>query len=506
MTSWPLVGRSTELRRVSDLLADPGAGGVVIAGPAGAGKTRLAAECARLADGMAALTIKVSATRSSTAIPFGAVASLLPAEHHPESPVSDDSGRLIRSVIGDLLRQAAGRRLVLVVDDAHLLDDASATLLHRVVDGRVGFVVAVVSAGEQAPDAVVALWKDDLVERLELPPLDAASTQKLLEAVLDGPVDGAAVTYFSDQCQGNALFLRELILSATADRSLRNVHGIWRLSGTPSPSARLVEVVESRLRALTGAERAVLEYVALGEPLGALELDTLLDRRATEQLEKRRLVISALDGRRLEIRLGHPVYGEVVRSRMSAIRKAEVARDLADTIEEAGAHRDDDVLRVATWRLLGGGGSPELMLKAAAVARRNHDLPLAERLARFAADSGAGFEAKLQQAQLAALRGRCAEAEEQLAALAIEAVDDDQRCRVALSRLDSAYMGLRPEDHRVIAEDAEKSVTDPDLRDRIVAHRSWLTLTAEGPRAAAGPSSAPPWVGVPRSVPGSCCW
>jgi hypothetical protein len=46
---WPLVGRAAELADVADAM-DLGAGGVLFAGPAGVGKTRLATECLGLAE------------------------------------------------------------------------------------------------------------------------------------------------------------------------------------------------------------------------------------------------------------------------------------------------------------------------------------------------------------------------------------------------------------------------------------------------------------------------
>ena len=55
--------------------------------------------------------------------------------------------------------------------------------------------------------------------------------------------------------------------------------GIWRLRSELRPTARLVELVALRLGNLTDAERAVLELLALGEPLGQAELAQLADPR-----------------------------------------------------------------------------------------------------------------------------------------------------------------------------------------------------------------------------------
>lgn len=51
------------------------------------------------------------------------------------------------------------------------------------------FVVATVRSGQAAPDAIVALWKDGLAQRIELQPLSPGHVDELLETVLDGPIE-----------------------------------------------------------------------------------------------------------------------------------------------------------------------------------------------------------------------------------------------------------------------------------------------------------------------------
>jgi len=76
---WPFTGREAELRLVGEALADGSTSGVVIAGPAGVGKTRLAAEAAELAAAQGCAVAWVRASRSARSIPLGAFAALLPA-------------------------------------------------------------------------------------------------------------------------------------------------------------------------------------------------------------------------------------------------------------------------------------------------------------------------------------------------------------------------------------------------------------------------------------------
>ena len=69
------MGRDDELGRIAAAVGAGGAG-VVIAGAAGTGKTRLATEAAERSGRTAEW---VRATRSAAAIPLGAFAGLLPA-------------------------------------------------------------------------------------------------------------------------------------------------------------------------------------------------------------------------------------------------------------------------------------------------------------------------------------------------------------------------------------------------------------------------------------------
>ena len=120
--TWPLVGRVTELTQVAAAI-DTGAGGVLFAGPAGVGKTRLAFECLGFTAERGYRPAHVRANRSSATIPYGAFAALLPPATSRES---ESRGDLLRYFAEAILEDPDGRPLLLVVDDAHDLDDPSA--------------------------------------------------------------------------------------------------------------------------------------------------------------------------------------------------------------------------------------------------------------------------------------------------------------------------------------------------------------------------------------------
>ncbi|HEX6421245.1 MAG TPA: AAA family ATPase [Acidimicrobiales bacterium] len=483
MPDWPLIGREAELTTLRELLSTPRPPGIVLAGPAGVGKTRLGRECLRIAAEAGLDTAQVTATRSAARLPFGAVAPLLHAAA-PAPGVVDDRLDVLRRSVAALSERAGDRELLLFVDDAHLLDDASATLVHQVAATGAATVLATVTAGEPAPDAVVALWKDGLAARVEIGGLAAEAIEQLLAAALGGPVDPATALDLAERCQGNALFLRELVVGALDDGSLRDEGGLWRLAGEPAPSARLVEIVEARLGRLAEGERALMELVAYGEPLGQAALATLSDPGIAAGLERRDLLASHVGDRGVEVWLSHPMYGEVLRARTPAVRARTIAESLADAVEHAGGLRDEDVLRVATWRQLAGGGRAAVLVEGATIARWRYDFPLAERLARAAADRGAGFDAALLAAQVTGLQGRRDDAEAELSELAAQAADDGQRAAVAAARFDNGA-GPTARARAALLDEGEAAVRDPRARDLLRARRLAVVLDVEGPRAAA---------------------
>ena len=121
---------------------------LVLAGEPGVGKTRLALHFLASAEQAGAATACLTATRPAAEIPFGAFAHLLPNLDAGRSSGMDD---LFRRCIDGVLALASGRRLVLMADDAHLLDDASAFLLRQMILTRAAFVVATIRAGLADP-------------------------------------------------------------------------------------------------------------------------------------------------------------------------------------------------------------------------------------------------------------------------------------------------------------------------------------------------------------------
>jgi DNA-binding NarL/FixJ family response regulator len=426
---------------------------------------------------------RVAATHASRGLPFGAFASVLPpGAGGYGGPARGDQAELLRRYGQALVEGAGGRPLVLFVDDAQLLDDGAATLVHQLAMTRAATAVLTVRAGEDAPDPLVSLWKDGRAERIELRVIDDAEVEELLTRFLGGPMDPASLRQLADRCQGNPLYLREMVTGALETGVLFDDGGLWRIRDSLRPTGRLVELVAERLGDLADPERTVLEMLALAEPLGQARMAEIDDPEVVRALENKGLITSRFNGRRLELWLAHPIYGDVVRVGISAARERTLARLLAQVVEGTGGRRRDDALLLASWRLVAGGGSPQLFLVGAAAAAARHDYDLTERLARAAVREGGGLEARFWAAEAAHFQGRPEQAEHELAALAVDATSDADRARIAEARFDNAYFLTGEPDFGPLDEVAG-TIADPARRHALVSRHLFATCLSRGPRA-----------------------
>ena len=475
--AWPLVGREEELLLLHAQLADPELSGLVLAGAAGTGKSRLARELLRAAADGGHPTERIVASRAAANIPFGPFAHLLPPM---EGRSTTDALRIATAALAE---RGGAHRLVLVVDDAHLLDDASVALLHRVMLERTVFTLATTRTGDDpVSDAVVALWKDVDAARLEVQPLSRDETTALAEAGLDGALDASTARALWEASRGNPLYLREVVMSARSSGTLRPERGLWTLGGQPlSPPSSLTELVELRLRGLSPAALQATEVLAVADVLGLAALIELHGEEAVEDLERRGLLQVDDDGRRRQARLAHPLHGEVVRRHVGRARITAVARTLADLTERRGARRREDALQLAVWRMQVGettDAGPLVGAAREAYARGSYDL--ASELLGFARRMAPDdVEAALLAGQLDHEHGRHTAAEATYAELGWP-TGTDAAVRVAVQRAVNLFFGLGDEAAagRVLEE---ASARIPARAAELTVNRAWLRFNAGWP-------------------------
>ena len=498
VTPWPLTARSAELELLGDWYGDAAVGGVLLSGPAGVGKSRLADEVLRLATAAGRATARAIGHPATEPIPLGALAHLLPAELiGPLELGVDQRVALFHLARAALVRLAGEGRLLLVVDDVDQLDATSLALLVPLAVDRVVFVVATMRADHPVPASLSALVKEGLLQRIELHPLDRDEVSTLLHRVLDGPMEADGVERLWTLSGGNLQMLTGLVSAALGQRTLERVEeaGAWRLAELPMTGG-LEEQVAEHLFGVGDEARRVLDVLALAGRLGIGELEAICDSTALEALEGDRLLAVTTSGQRTEAALAHPLYGEVLRAQMPTLRRRSLVRWLADRVELHGKRRREDLSRLAQWRLETGGEiDAEVLVGGARLALAGRDTDAAIRLARAAAD-GAPGEAAIVLAEAYEMLGRPADV-----AAAMATVWD----RGDLTDGQVAHLTRKVTDTRLAAEsdiegalqvndEAVARVADPVSKASLIAHRSWVLANSGRPLEALAAAARVPVV------------
>ncbi|MCU1395915.1 MAG: hypothetical protein JWM34_4343 [Ilumatobacteraceae bacterium] len=394
--SWPCIGRAAIVARVVAAVGPPRSSGptsfprigaALIRGPLGGGKTRFVDEVVLALDAKGRLVRRIVATSATSAVPFGAVAHLLPSGARD----SADPLMLI-GALRDVLASDSDQRPVLVIDDVPLLDVATAGVIATLAVAGTVHVIASARDDEPLPDPLVDVLLGDGAFGVALGPLSEDDMDTLLHLVLGGPVDGAVLVSMRDRSEGNPLFLRELIRTALDSGALAEVGGVWRLRGDAPTSARLREVVESRLDVVEPSTRPALELLALCDLVDLDELESLVGLEAMVDLESRGLLRLVIRDTRPFATLGHPLHGEAIRMSLPAMRSRLLLRGHVQWVEEHRAVHGADALQLAIWRLDAGLSTDlDSLLHGARLAAVMHDSRSVLRLGRplFAQRPGA---------------------------------------------------------------------------------------------------------------------
>jgi DNA-binding CsgD family transcriptional regulator len=463
---WQLLERPAEQEAVRAALGAGETCGAILVGPAGVGKTTLARTVT------ASLSAKVNwaaCTETSRSIPLGAFAQWV-----GPSPIRDPIA-LIASARESIL---AEENTVVGVDDAHLLDQLSATLLHQIAIDRAGHIVATVRSGEPVPDALTSLWKDGYLQRLELQPFTKRQSIALVESVLGGTLEGLSADVMWESSGGNPLFLRHMVEGAIDAGTLSEVNGVWQLRGPTGVSSGLAALLEDRLDHAGADVVNALKLLALCEPLDIDTLCELAGDDAVDTAEMQGLIRIVHDGPDVNVRFGHPLYGDVVRRRIGTAS----ARTLRGRIVRVLRGRE---LNAATSRIRMAqlcvdsdeGVDPQLLVAAAKDAMFLSNLPLGERIARAAYELGGGVQEAELLSRALLWQGHPVQANEILTKFEPESLDELQLVQWGIPHLSILFWSMDD-----VARAGEvlallrKRVTHPSLKLVVAATESAIAV------------------------------
>lgn len=279
-----LVGRTSELSVLEEVLAEANAGGrsLLLEGDPGVGKTALVDAVAACARNNGAPVLRVVGVETEQELAFSALHQLLYPllDQLPGIPAfqgqvleqalsireGSPPGRLAISAAALALLQVVAKKvpLCVVVDDAHWIDQSSAEVLlfmaRRLSGCRVAFVMAARSGWNGFVDPAG-------LPVLTVSPLSPEDARTLLEYSHPGLAE-TTQRRLLDEAEGNPLALIELPQQLNAAQR----HGEEPLPANLPLSARLESVFADRIRMLTPTVRFLLLMIALdGQRNGNLQ-------------------------------------------------------------------------------------------------------------------------------------------------------------------------------------------------------------------------------------------
>jgi DNA-binding NarL/FixJ family response regulator len=425
----PLTGRNNELGVIRRALSGVGNySGAVIVGAAGVGKTRLAREVLARAEASGERTYWIVGTQSARQLPLGAFTASI-------CDTMSDPIFNVRRIVNSFVTQQRQGRVLIGVDDAHLLDGLSAHVVHQLAQARGTRLVVTVRTGGDEPDAITALWKDDLLARLDLGPLSASDIRRMIETTLGGPLDSRSAKRFWKLTGGNALHLRQLLKDQIAAGAIRQVAGVWMWDERVAVSDSIGDMVGRQLSRLAPDVALVVDTLSQYEPLAVDVLCDLVHRRDLEAAEQMNLVTVERSGSKLMARLAHPLFGELRRAAASEMYLARIRGKLAQRLaKDIDADLHATVRRALLALESDLPPDPQLFLEAARLAMTLLDLDLSDRFAAAAADAGVSEAVGLRAISLAG-RGHGDKAEAILAGIGVDDPDGHHWATVRAANL-----------------------------------------------------------------------
>lgn len=258
------VGRIAEARGLHAML---------MTGEAGAGKTRLIEEAIRRAEesGVAVIHAKLYPESPTAIAPMLSNAIWRYTMAHPTINVSADD--TLPSVASALRRLARLRRLLLVLEDIHLIAGEGVAQLALLLQGLSDEQMVLLCASRPVEIPVRGVLEPHLVDELPIPPLDRDNIRELWTQLFDDPPSDAVIELVMATTAGNPLAIRSGLRGAlNAGAIARDARaGVWRISNS---GTTLKSVLERGVGSLTEGmaahlqpeeRRAASSIAALGE-------------------------------------------------------------------------------------------------------------------------------------------------------------------------------------------------------------------------------------------------
>ncbi len=362
-----LIGRAELLDDVCSAVTE-GRGALVLGG-SGMGKTAvLKAVAKRLDEEFSTLYIRGTALSADT--PYGALAFLVGGL--PDKAVNDPL-RLLRELDRSLAARAAGRRILLAVDNADRLDRFSSMVLSQLLRRGSVSIAAAASAHWEAGFELMDLWSEGLLARFSLEPLSERQTRQMMQQILGGAVSSLAAGTMWREAEGSPRFIRLLTEAQVSSGTLVRRGPVWVRTGAFAWTGEVGEVVDTVLGRLAPPERRLVQILALARSLPLPVVLDLVPAAVVDALEERQVIrVDPQNG----VRFAGGSVGTVIAAAMPPGRKRELWEDVSARIAPREMAPPELDAYIAWSLACGEAPGPVPVLESAAAAANTAADPL----------------------------------------------------------------------------------------------------------------------------------
>ncbi|MGZ4692913.1 MAG: LuxR C-terminal-related transcriptional regulator [Acidimicrobiales bacterium] len=322
------VGRDHELAAVETLL-DAGTGLLVLRGPLGIGKSHLAREAGARASDRGWTVVAIAGSTAVPGVPFAPWAHLL-----DDVPVDATPAALIAVALAHLGARRAAAPLLVVIEDAHRLDELSMAMAVHVMRRDDLAVLVTIGAGRAVPGPLAEVLRDTRPSILDLAPLDHEGLATLAASLGGTASLPGGIATLARVTGGNPLFAIETLRGGLPDGRA---------------TASLDDVIALRLAGLPAEQRRLLELLAVGGSLDARLAEDLVGEEAVVWADQAGLLVVTPAHDEMTVGLTHRLYAESLRSGLGVFGVRARLEELIAAATRRGPAPPVGLVQLATW-------------------------------------------------------------------------------------------------------------------------------------------------------------
>ncbi|MDZ4090696.1 MAG: LuxR C-terminal-related transcriptional regulator [Arthrobacter sp.] len=344
---WSGLARNADADRVRSALLAEDRMGVVITGDRGVGKTQVG-RAAVAGFGPDVYTLQLRSSGPGSATPYGCLAFTL--ARLPQSSLGSPTAILhgITSLIRD---DAAGRKCVILLDNAGSLDELSTGVLLNLVQTRTARLVATAQRTTDLPPDFYWLLTSGQLAEVRLANLTEVETLEVLKAALGHRVSSALASQLHHLVGGSPTLLQAVVSEQIERGNLVLSGSVWTLVDEVVLDGRtaLEDIVRARYARETPVARELIEVLSCARTLPLARLARMYSPGVIADMEDAGQIVVDRTGRHL-VSLGDRYLGDIVRNWLSVERRLELRDKVpGHQQDELNELTVEDLLAYAAW-------------------------------------------------------------------------------------------------------------------------------------------------------------